>query len=336
MLIGHSPALEQQFVRDGFSYEPIGRTVDVERLRGRRPGRATRRASCAPRATTPSARSRRSPRPAPPGRANFVSRGDNSGTNTKEKDIWGLSRVARDARDEPVGGQPGLVPQGRARDGRHAAPHAAVPVRRRRLLHDHRPRDAAAADDNRAITALQTVMDDQSATRARRREPHAQRLQRLRGQPGEVPGGRTCRARWRSSTSSTSHGVPGRARAASRRGSEPGFFPAAFPRVKLSRRPRGAPSPRGSSVTLCAARSPPRCRAPTRSRRDLATARALPTPRQRRSCSPATGASTTGAFRLRTRLTRSGTLFLHDAAVPQPQPAQPVARARSRCGRACR
>src|SRR3954464_4390795 len=27
VLIGHSPALEQQFVRDGFSYESIGRTV---------------------------------------------------------------------------------------------------------------------------------------------------------------------------------------------------------------------------------------------------------------------------------------------------------------------
>ena len=26
-LIGHSPALEQQFVQDGFSYEPFGRTV---------------------------------------------------------------------------------------------------------------------------------------------------------------------------------------------------------------------------------------------------------------------------------------------------------------------
>src|SRR5919199_6729126 len=27
VLIGHSPALEQQFVQDGYSYEPVGRTV---------------------------------------------------------------------------------------------------------------------------------------------------------------------------------------------------------------------------------------------------------------------------------------------------------------------
>src|ERR671922_152828 len=38
------------------------------------------------------------------GRANFVSRGDNSGTHTKEREIWGLAGVPRNARNEPAAG----------------------------------------------------------------------------------------------------------------------------------------------------------------------------------------------------------------------------------------
>ena len=38
------------------------------------------------------------------GHANFVSRGDNSGTNTQEKIIWGLSNVAKNAKNEPGSG----------------------------------------------------------------------------------------------------------------------------------------------------------------------------------------------------------------------------------------
>jgi len=38
------------------------------------------------------------------GRANFVSRGDNSGTNTKERAIWALGGVPRNSEDEPAGG----------------------------------------------------------------------------------------------------------------------------------------------------------------------------------------------------------------------------------------
>ena len=39
----------------------------------------------------------------PPDARRFVSRGDNSGTNTKEKDIWKLTGVARNAANEPAG-----------------------------------------------------------------------------------------------------------------------------------------------------------------------------------------------------------------------------------------
>src|SRR4051812_39960776 len=100
VLIAPSPVLEAQFVQDGFSYEPIGRTVmwndfvivgpasDPAGIlkAARNDGVSAFEAIAAAGAA---------------GRANFVSRGDNSGTNTKEKDIWGLSRVARTAANEP-------------------------------------------------------------------------------------------------------------------------------------------------------------------------------------------------------------------------------------------
>src|SRR3954463_1155692 len=102
VLIGHSPALEQQFVRDGFSYEPVGRTVMWNDFVIVGPAsdpagilRAARNDAVGAFQAIAAAGAA--------GRANFVSRGDNSGTNTKEKDIWGLSRVAHDARNEPAG-----------------------------------------------------------------------------------------------------------------------------------------------------------------------------------------------------------------------------------------
>ena len=67
VLITHSPALEAQFVADGFSLEPEGRTIMwndfvIVGPPGDPAGVADRR-----RATTPRPRSRRSPRPAPRG-----------------------------------------------------------------------------------------------------------------------------------------------------------------------------------------------------------------------------------------------------------------------------
>src|SRR4051812_8634966 len=101
--IGHPPARERKFVADGFSAGPIGRTVmwndfvvvgppgdpaGVLRAARHDGVRALEAIAAAGRA----------------GRASFVSRGDDSGTNTKELDIWGLTRgVAHDARNEPTG-----------------------------------------------------------------------------------------------------------------------------------------------------------------------------------------------------------------------------------------
>jgi tungstate transport system substrate-binding protein len=103
VLIAHSPKAEKAFVADGFSDEPTGRTVmwndfvivgppddpaGVRRL-ARHDAAAALEAIAAAGAA---------------GRAHFVSRGDESGTNTKELDVWGLTDVRRNARNEPARG----------------------------------------------------------------------------------------------------------------------------------------------------------------------------------------------------------------------------------------
>ena len=82
-----------------------GRAHDhVERLRDRRAARRPGRRRCRRRATTPRRAFEAIAAAGAAGRATFVSRGDNSGTNTKESEIWGLTSVARNARNEPAGG----------------------------------------------------------------------------------------------------------------------------------------------------------------------------------------------------------------------------------------
>jgi hypothetical protein len=87
----------------------------------------------------------------------------------------------------------------------------------------------------------------------------------------------------------------------------PGFFPAAFPQVKLSRRPTRTVAAR-DVVTLAGTVASAVPGADPLAGISLRLAR-LPTP-----VTPVVlardSASSTGAFRLRTRLTRSGTLFL--------------------------
>src|SRR4051794_38466510 len=103
VLIGHSPALEAQFVRDGFSYESIGRTVMWNDFVIVGPANDPAGILRAARNDAVSAVEAIAAAGAA-GRANFVSRGDNSGTNAKERDLWALSRVAHDARNEPAAG----------------------------------------------------------------------------------------------------------------------------------------------------------------------------------------------------------------------------------------
>jgi tungstate transport system substrate-binding protein len=103
VLIAHSPKPEKKLVADGFSYERTGRTVmwndfvivgpphdpaGVRRL-ARHDAAAALEAVAAAGAA---------------GRAHFVSRGDDSGTNTKELDVWALTGVRRNGRGEPARG----------------------------------------------------------------------------------------------------------------------------------------------------------------------------------------------------------------------------------------
>src|SRR4051812_20750938 len=161
VLIGHSPALEQQFVRDGFSFEPVGRTVMWNDFVIVGPASDPAGVLRAARHDAVSAFQAIAAAGAS-GKANFVSRGDNSGTNTKERDIWGLSRVAHDARNEPAGNPPwyhraglGMADTLRLTQQCPFAGGACYTITDRGTLQQ--------LTNNRAITALRTVMDEQSA-----------------------------------------------------------------------------------------------------------------------------------------------------------------------------
>ena len=188
VLIGHSPAAERQFVRDGFSYERIGRTVmwnDFVIV-----GPANDPAGVLRRARTDAVGALEAIAAAgAAGRANFVSRGDKSGTNAKELEIWGLSRVARNAGSEPAAGSGNPA-------WYHKAGLGMADTLRLTQQCPFRGGGCYTITDrgtlqqlthNRAITRLRPVMDDQAARGAGWRQPDAQRLQRLRGQPAQVP-----------------------------------------------------------------------------------------------------------------------------------------------------
>lgn len=99
-VLTHAPTQEVQFVRDGFSYERTGRAVfysdyvilgpasDPAGVRSGAPHDAAKAFELIAAAGAK-------------GKADFVSRGDNSGTNTQETIIWGQGSVAKNARSEP-------------------------------------------------------------------------------------------------------------------------------------------------------------------------------------------------------------------------------------------
>src|SRR4051794_10285518 len=159
VLIGHSPALEQQFVQGGFSDEPIGRTVmwnDFVVV-----GPASDPAGILKTARNDAVSAFEAIAAAgAAGRAHFVSRGDNSGTNTKERDIWGLSRVAHDARNDPSGpwyhkAGLGMADTLRLTQQCPFAGGGCYTITDRGTLQQ--------LTHNRAITALQTVVDNERA-----------------------------------------------------------------------------------------------------------------------------------------------------------------------------
>jgi tungstate transport system substrate-binding protein len=303
VLIGHSPALEQQFVRDGFSFEPVGRTVMWNDFVIVGPASDPAGVLRAARHDAVSAFQAIAAAGAS-GKANFVSRGDNSGTNTKERDIWGLSRVAHDARNEPAGNPPwyhraglGMADTLRLTQQCPFAGGACYTIADRGTLQQ--------LTNNRAITALRTVMDEQSA-----RAPGGPNLMLnvynvYAINPKKFPAVNLQGALAFMDFLTSPAFQDALARFPSRQ--RPGFFPAAFPQVKLSRRPDRTVDAR-DVVTLAGTVASAVPGADPLAGISLRLAR-LPTPvtpvvlaRDR--------ASSTGAFRLRTRLTRSGTLFL--------------------------
>src|SRR3954463_2052221 len=245
VLIGHSPAPEQQFVQDGFSYEPIGRTVMWNDFVIVGPAsdpagilRAARNDAVGAFQAIAAAGAA--------GRANFVSRGDNSGTNTKEKDIWGLSRVAHDARNEPAGSPAwyhkaglGMADTLRLTQQCPFAGGGCYTITDRGTLQQ--------LTNNRAITGLQTVMDAQSASARSGGNLMLNVYNVYAINPAKFPNVNLqgALAFLDFMTSPAFQAAIARFPSAQR----PGFFPAAFPHVKLSRQPRHTVSAR-DAVTL--------------------------------------------------------------------------------------
>jgi tungstate transport system substrate-binding protein len=305
VLIGHSPALERQFVSDGFSYERIGRTVMWNDFVIVGPAsdpagilRAARNDAVGAFEAIAAAGAA--------GKANFISRGDNSGTNTKERDIWGLGRVAHSTRNEPSSGSAtpawyhraglGMADTLRLTQQCPFAGGGCYTITDRGTLQQ--------LTTNRAITALQTVMDDQRASARGGQNLMLNVYNVYAVNPSKFPSvnlqGALAFLDFMTSQAfqDALASFPSRER--------PGFFPAAFPAVRLASQPRRTVSAR-SFVTLSGTVASSVPGADPLEGISLRLAR-LPTP-----VTPVVldrdQASAAGAFRVRTRLTRSGTLF---------------------------
>jgi tungstate transport system substrate-binding protein len=306
VLIGHAPPLEQQFVQDGFSYEPVGRTVmwnDFVIV-----GPASDPAGVLAKARHDAVGALEAIAAAgAAGKANFVSRGDNSGTNTKELGIWALSGVARNARNEPAAGS-----------GNPAWYHkAGVGMADTLRLTQQCPfagggcytiTDRGTLEQlvrNRAITALKILMDDQAANVRGGRNLMLNVYNVYAVNPQKFPAvnlqGALAFMDFLTSASFQ------RALATFPSRAHPGFFPAAFPEVKLARRtPRRISAARALTVRGTIASAVPGAAAPSGLPVVLARFPTAVNPvvlRRDRT-------SSTGTFTIRRRITRSGTLFL--------------------------
>jgi tungstate transport system substrate-binding protein len=102
-VVTHAPSLEKTFVEEGYSLEPRGRQIFYSDyvIVGPTAGAAGAAAASHNAAAAFEAIAKAGAE----GKANFVSRGDNSGTNTEEKTIWKLTKVPLNKLGEP--GTPG-------------------------------------------------------------------------------------------------------------------------------------------------------------------------------------------------------------------------------------
>lgn len=103
VVLVHAPTSEEPFVRAGYSFEPIGRAIFFSDYVIVGPLDDPAGVLSGPRHDAARAYDRIA-RSGQAGRANFVSRGDESGTNTEEKAIWQLTKLRLNTVDEPGDG----------------------------------------------------------------------------------------------------------------------------------------------------------------------------------------------------------------------------------------
>ena len=303
VLIGHSPALESQFVSDGFSYEPIGRTVMWNDFVIVGPASDPAGIMTASRNDAVGAFEALAAAGAA-GRANFVSRGDNSGTHNKEREIWSLSGVPRNGSNEPSGSPAwyhkaglGMADTLRLTQQCPFSGGGCYTLTDRGTLQQ--------LTQNGAITALEVVMDGQSSSARGGQNLMLNVYNVYAINPAKYPSVKldAALAFMDFMTSKAFQRSLGRFPSAQ----QPGFFPAAFPGVTLTRRlPRTVSAARRVTVAGRIASTVPSA-APLAGLLVRVTRFATPLnpiveDRDR--------AGAQGAFRLRARLTRSGPQYL--------------------------
>src|SRR3954454_19502446 len=315
VLIGHSPALERRFLRDGFSFEPVGRTVmwnDFVIL-----GPASDRAGILRPARHDGVSAFEAiARAGAAGRANFVSRGDDSGTNTKEKDIWALSRVAHTPANEPAGDPRWYHKAGVGMaDTLRLTQQCPFPGGGCYTITDRGTLQQLTS--NRAITALRLEMDAQSA-RARGGQNLMLNVYNVYAvNPRKFPAVNLKGALAFMDLLTSPSFQASLARFPSAR--RPGFFPAALPRVRVVHGPaRRVSARRAVTVSGRLASAVPGARALTG-----VPLRLGGRPGARSRVVARGRASARGAFRLRARLTAGGTLVL---ATPRFRNLSPLSR----------
>ena len=306
VLITHAPALESQFVADGFSLEPAGRTIMWNDFVIVGPPGDPAGVAAAARHDAAAAFEAIAATGAA-GRATFVSRGDNSGTNTKEKDVWKLTSVARNAANEPTS-------DGKANPSWYTKAGLGMADTLRLTQQCPSGGGCYTITDrgtlqqliaNGAITALPIAMDAQDAAA---RGGSALMVNQYRGyaiNPAKVPAAKTEGA-LAFLDFLTARSFQDRLKSFPTT-AQPGFFAAAFPVVTLTRRAPRAISARralvvGGSIASAVPGASPLDGARVRLSRFTSplTARTLG--------SGLTDAE--GAFRIRWKPNRSGRLFL--------------------------
>jgi tungstate transport system substrate-binding protein len=299
-LITHAPALEAKFVTDGFSLESQGRTIMwSDYVIVGQPGDVASVAAAG--AHDAAAAFEAIAAAGAAGRAMFVSRGDDSATNAKEKEIWRLTSVARNASDEPAGAGTANPPW-YTKAGRGMADTLRLtqqcPSGGCYTIADRGTLQQAIA--NGVVTALPIVMDEQDASARGGPSLMVDQYRAYALNPVKVsrdePEGALAFLDFL-----TSRSFQNRLR------SRAGFFPGAFPTVSLDERPdRTISARRTLTVRGSIASAVPGARPLDGA--VVRLARFTAGPSAPRLDSDVTGPD--GEFQLRWRPDRSGPLFL--------------------------